>query len=135
MLAGTGEDPMGVEALGEGLVDPAAFTALVDREGPAICAYLARRAPAEAEDLLGSVWLEAFAARRTFDPALGSARSWLFGVARHVLLRHWRDRRLAREQEHAHARLERDNALCLRWPARQLRHPVDTPRRDFLGQG
>ncbi len=77
----------------DGVVDPAAFTALVDSEGADIHAYLARRAPADAEDLLGRVWLEAFASRHTFDPALGTSRSWLFGVARHVLLRHWRARR------------------------------------------
>ena len=76
-----------------GVVDPVAFTALVDREGPDIHAYLVRRAPADAEDLLGRVWVEAYASRRSFDPARGTARSWLFGVARHVLLRHWRDRR------------------------------------------
>ena len=76
-----------------GVVDPVAFTALVDREGPGVYAYLVRRAPAEAEDLLGRVWVEAYASRRSFDPARGSSRSWLFGVARHVLLRHWRDRR------------------------------------------
>ena len=76
-----------------GVVDPMAFTALVDREGPGVLAYLVRRAPAEAEDLLGRVWVEAYASRSSFDPARGSARSWLFGVARHVLLRHWRDRR------------------------------------------
>jgi RNA polymerase sigma-70 factor (ECF subfamily) len=76
-----------------GVVDPVAFTALVDREGPDVFAYLVRRAPVEAEDLLGRVWVEAYASRRSFDPARGSARSWLFGVARHVLLRHWRDRR------------------------------------------
>ena len=76
-----------------GVVDPVTFTALVDREGPDIHAYLVRRAPAEAEDLLGRVWVEAYASRYSFDPARGSARSWLFGVARHVLQRHWRDRR------------------------------------------
>jgi RNA polymerase sigma-70 factor (ECF subfamily) len=76
-----------------GVVDPVAFTALVDREGPDVYAYLVRRAPTDAEDLLGRVWVEAYASRYSFDPARGSARSWLFGVARHVLLRQWRDRR------------------------------------------
>jgi RNA polymerase sigma-70 factor (ECF subfamily) len=75
------------------VVDPVAFTAVVDREGPDVLAYLVRRAPAEAEDLLGRVWVEAYASRSSFNPARGSARSWLFGVARHVLLRHCRDRR------------------------------------------
>jgi RNA polymerase sigma-70 factor (ECF subfamily) len=76
-----------------GVGNPVAFTALVEREGPDVYAYLVRRAPADAEDLLGRVWVEAYASRYSFDPACGPARSWLFGVARHVLLRHWRDRR------------------------------------------
>lgn len=39
---------MGVEAHGEGVVDPEAFTALVDHEGLDVYSYLARRASAEA---------------------------------------------------------------------------------------
>lgn len=74
---------------------PSAFEPLVQRIGPAIHAYLIRRAPAAADELLSEVWLAAFAGRSGFDPALGSARGWLFGVARHVLLAHYR--RAARE--------------------------------------
>jgi RNA polymerase sigma-70 factor (ECF subfamily) len=59
-----------------------AFVALVEQEGVAIHAYLARRAPQSAEDLLARAWLEAFAARTTYDPGLGAPRVWLFGVAR-----------------------------------------------------
>jgi RNA polymerase sigma factor (sigma-70 family) len=70
--------------------DPAAFTVLVERFSPALHGYLARRAPRAADDLLAEAWLEAFAARRTFDPSRGSARGWLFGVARHVLAGHLR---------------------------------------------
>jgi RNA polymerase sigma-70 factor (ECF subfamily) len=68
----------------------AAFEPLVERLAPAIHAYLARRAPGEADELLGDVWLAAFSSRATFDPARGSARAWFFGVARHVLLAHYR---------------------------------------------
>jgi RNA polymerase sigma-70 factor (ECF subfamily) len=80
---------------GTGGLPVEAFVALVEQEGAAIHAYLARRAPRAAEDLLARVWLEAFAARTTYDPELGAPRVWLFGVARHVLHRHWRD--LARQ--------------------------------------
>lgn len=86
---------MGEHESAASVVDPRGFTELVDREGPDIHAYLVRRAPADAEDLLGRVWMEAYASRRSFDPGRGTARSWLFGVARHVLMRHWRERRPA----------------------------------------
>ncbi|WP_257039764.1 RNA polymerase sigma factor [Streptomyces sp. OV198] len=46
--------------------------------------------PGAADDLLAEAWLQAFAARRTFDPSRGSARGWLFGVAHNVLAGHVR---------------------------------------------
>jgi RNA polymerase sigma factor (sigma-70 family) len=70
--------------------DPEAFTRVVRDLSPPLHAYLARRAGADADDLLAEVWLRAFAARGTFDPRRGSVRVWSFGVARHVLLAHWR---------------------------------------------
>lgn len=74
-----------------GVSDPDAFTVLVEQCQTQVYAYLARRAPAHAEDLLARVWVEAYSARHGYDPSLGSARAWLFGVARHVLHRHWRE--------------------------------------------
>ncbi|MFF4651387.1 RNA polymerase sigma factor [Streptomyces sp. NPDC001380] len=70
--------------------DAAAFAPLVERYSAALHGYFARRAPAAADDLLSEVWLQAFAARRTFDVSRGSARVWLFGVARNVLAGHIR---------------------------------------------
>lgn len=70
--------------------DPAAFEMLVGRMSGALHAYLARRAPAAADDLLADVWLQAFSSRKSFDPDRGTARTWLFGVARNVLAAHWR---------------------------------------------
>ncbi|WP_225834166.1 RNA polymerase sigma factor [Streptomyces sp. NK08204] len=70
--------------------DPAAFTPLVEQFSPALHGYFARRAPGAADDLLAEAWLQAFAARHTFDAARGSARGWLFGVARNVLAGHIR---------------------------------------------
>ncbi|MEV6008022.1 sigma-70 family RNA polymerase sigma factor [Streptomyces sp. NPDC051976] len=77
-------------ALADSADDPAAFTPLVPRHSAALHGYLARRAPAAADDLLAEVWLRAFAGRAGFDPARGTARAWLFGVARHVLAAHLR---------------------------------------------
>jgi hypothetical protein len=62
--------------------DPAAFTPLVEEYSAALHGYFARRMPGAADDLLAEAWLQAFAARRTFDPSRGSARGWLFGLDR-----------------------------------------------------
>ncbi|WP_234336807.1 RNA polymerase sigma factor [Streptomyces xylophagus] len=70
--------------------DSAAFTPLVKAHSSALYGYFARRMPTAAEDLLAETWLQAFAARRTFDPARGSARGWLFGVAHNVLAQYLR---------------------------------------------
>ncbi|MEZ0092215.1 RNA polymerase sigma factor [Streptacidiphilus sp. EB129] len=70
--------------------DSAAFAALVRRHSPALHGYFVRRRPGAADDLLAEAWLQAFATRRTFDAARGSARGWLFGVARNVLAAHLR---------------------------------------------
>ncbi|WP_242552332.1 RNA polymerase sigma factor [Streptomyces beijiangensis] len=67
-----------------------AFEPLVERHSTALHGYLARRAPTAADDLLSEVWLRAFGGRSVFDPARGTPRAWLFGVARHVLAAHWR---------------------------------------------
>jgi len=40
-----------------------------------------------AGDLTAEVFAQALDAASRFDPALGSAAAWLFGIARHVLLR------------------------------------------------
>ena len=72
--------------------DPAAFIELFRRHGPAVHAYLARRAGRqEADDLLSDVWLRAFKGRTSL---LGSnALPWLYGIARNVLFAHWRQSR------------------------------------------
>jgi RNA polymerase sigma-70 factor (ECF subfamily) len=70
--------------------EPEAFADVVRALSPPLHAYLARRTGADADDLLAETWLRAYAARRTFDSARGTVRVWSFGVARHVLLAHWR---------------------------------------------
>jgi RNA polymerase sigma factor (sigma-70 family) len=70
---------------------PAAFVDLFWRHSSAVHGYLARRASRqEADDLLGEVWLRAFKGRASYDPRWSDARPWLYGIARHVLLAHWR---------------------------------------------
>lgn len=70
--------------------NPAAFETLVVRHSVSLHGYLARRAPDAADDLLSETWLQAFAGRAGFDARRGTARAWLFGVARNVLSGHWR---------------------------------------------
>jgi RNA polymerase sigma-70 factor (ECF subfamily) len=72
---------------------PVAFGDLCRRHGPAIHAYLARRGGRQtADDLFGEVWLQAYVARATYDPARGARLPWLYGIARNVLRGHWRNR-------------------------------------------
>jgi RNA polymerase sigma-70 factor (ECF subfamily) len=70
---------------------PDAFVEVVRRHEIAVHGFLARRAGQQvAADLLGEVWLRAFAGRGGYDPAYPDARPWLFGIARNVLRAHWR---------------------------------------------
>src|ERR1700730_17531486 len=72
---------------------PDAFVDGVRRPETALHGFLARRAgPQVAADLLGEVWLRAFAGRGGYDPAHRDARPWLYGIARNVLRAHWRAR-------------------------------------------
>lgn len=69
--------------------DRPAFELLVRRHSEAIHAYLFRRAPQAADDLLSEVWLTAFSRRTVFEPGRGTFRGWLFGIARvHMLAYH-----------------------------------------------
>lgn len=70
---------------------PDAFVVVVQRHEVAVHGFLARRAGHQAaDDLLGEVWVRAFAARGGYDPKHEDARPWLYGIARHVLRAHWR---------------------------------------------
>ncbi len=55
-----------------------------------ITAFFARRCaePQAVADLTSETFVQAIASLRSFDPRRGSARAWLFGIARHVYARH-----------------------------------------------
>jgi RNA polymerase sigma factor (sigma-70 family) len=54
--------------------------------------FIARRVGrALAEDLAAEVFATAYRRRGTYQPELGSLRSWLYGIATNVLRKHWRD--------------------------------------------
>jgi RNA polymerase sigma-70 factor (ECF subfamily) len=79
------------EAIGRSISDPATFVNVFDRHALAVHSYLARRAGQQiAEDLAGDIWLAAFNARRRFDTTVDDSLPWLYGIARNVLLSHWR---------------------------------------------
>jgi RNA polymerase sigma-70 factor (ECF subfamily) len=69
--------------------DRAAFAGLVREHGPAIHAYLARRAGRQvADDLFSEVWLRAWRGRDSYDPCVGAVLPWLIGIARNSLRGH-----------------------------------------------
>jgi len=82
------------ELIGRSLAgDGEAFMEVVCRHEVAIGAYLERRAGrAAAGDLLGDVWVAAFASRRTYDRSFAEARPWLYAVALSRLRHYWRSR-------------------------------------------
>lgn len=76
--------------------DPQAFGAFYDRFEAQVLAFFMRatgRADVAA-DLTAEVFASALASIGAFQPELGSARGWLFGIARHQLARTWRRRRV-----------------------------------------
>jgi RNA polymerase sigma factor (sigma-70 family) len=71
--------------------DTSAFAEMISRHETAIGTYLARRVGRQtAEDVLGDVWVAAYASRASYDRSYPEARPWLYGVALNRLRRHWR---------------------------------------------
>ena len=67
------------------------FTDVHDRHFAAIYRYVAGRLGAQAaEDVAAETFLVAFDRRKTFDPARGDQRAWLFGIATNLVSRHRR---------------------------------------------
>jgi len=69
-------------------LDAEAFAELFGRTREPLYAYAVAVTldPATAEDVVQRAFELAFAKRRAYRPALGSADAWLFGIARHVAL-------------------------------------------------
>lgn len=73
---------------------PSSADALVADHFVAIYGYLARRVgPDLADDLAAEVFARALRDRDRFDPALGTWRMWLFGIATNVVSKHRRAER------------------------------------------
>src|SRR5436305_4204603 len=96
-----------------GGADPGpAFARLSDAHAPQLRRYRARRVgPETANDLVAETFLVALRRRDSYRPAMGTARSWLYGIATNLLRHHVRSElrglqataRLARTGEHTHA--------------------------------
>jgi RNA polymerase sigma factor (sigma-70 family) len=79
-------------AAGEGrIADPEDFEAAFREHFPPVYRFIARRVgPAIAEDLAAETFATAYRRRASFEPARGSLRSWLYGIAANLLRNHWR---------------------------------------------
>jgi RNA polymerase sigma-70 factor (ECF subfamily) len=84
------------ELLALSLTDPEAFGAFYDRFEDQVLRFF-RRATRQAEaaaDLTAEVFAAALESADRFDPRLGSAQAWLFGIARHELSDAWQSGRI-----------------------------------------
>ena len=82
----------GERPAGDGrITDPAAFEAAFREHFPSVYRFIARRVgPALAEDLAAETFATAYRRRGSFEPARGSLRSWLHGIAINLVRNHWR---------------------------------------------
>src|SRR5215212_2661933 len=87
-------------------VDRPSFAAIAEAELDAVHRYLVfltgNRAVAEV--LTGETFEKAFRIWRRFDPARGTARAWLCGIARSAALDHFRSEQRRRRREERFAR-------------------------------
>lgn len=86
-------DPVSDDAavLAESLRQPERFGHIYDRYFPDIYRYIVSRLGSdEADDLTAETFIDAFRRRASFDPARGSVRPWLFGIATRLVAQHRR---------------------------------------------
>jgi RNA polymerase sigma-70 factor, ECF subfamily len=77
--------------LAESLAWPERFGQLYDRHFPDVYRYVASRlGPGDADDVTAETFIDAFRRRGSFDPARGSVRPWLFGIATRLVAQHRR---------------------------------------------
>src|ERR1700691_5080305 len=77
--------------LAESLRQPERFGRIYDLHSPGTYGYIASRlGPDDADDLTAETFIDAFRRRASFDPARGSVRPWLFGIATRLVAQHRR---------------------------------------------
>jgi len=88
-------------------VAPQDFDAVFREHFAPVYRFIARRVgTALAEDLAAEVFATAYRRWTSYQPQLGSLRSWLYGIATNVLRKHWRDEQQLLELD---ARLARES--------------------------
>jgi RNA polymerase sigma-70 factor (ECF subfamily) len=86
-----GSDAYDAALLARSRLEADAFTGIYDRYFPVIHRYIAGRlGPQAADDLAAESFLVAFRKRGRFDPARGTVRPWLFGIATNLIAQHHR---------------------------------------------
>lgn len=80
-------------------LDPDAFGVFFDRHYDGVLRYFAARvrSPEAAADLCSETLAAALHGAPSFDPRRGTARQWLYGIARNKLSHYWRDLRVSRD--------------------------------------
>ena len=75
--------------------DKEAFSLLYDRWAPVVFNFCVRilRDVGDAEEVLQDVFVQVWKDAHRFDPARGSAKTWLFTIARSRALDRWRSRK------------------------------------------
>lgn len=95
------------EALLASLQEPARFALIFELHHDAVWRFLARSGGQDfADEAAGDVFVNAFAHRERYDPAKGSVRAWLYGIATNLQRMHLRsDARRERAFERAAVQL------------------------------
>jgi RNA polymerase sigma factor (sigma-70 family) len=129
--AGEQADPVGDDAavLAGSVRHPERFGHIYDRHFPGIYRYIASRLGSDdADDLTAETFIDAFRRRASFDPARGSVRPWLFGIATRLVAQH---RRAEARRYRALARTPakpdpggHDDQVAARVSAQALREPL-----------
>jgi RNA polymerase sigma factor (sigma-70 family) len=87
--------------------DPEAFGDFWDRNHERVLAYFYRRTfcPHTSAELCAETFAQAWASLKRFDPAAGSGRAWLFGIAGN-LFKQWLRRGVVTERARRRLRIE-----------------------------
>ena len=94
-MTGAADHRSDAELLSRSRRDPDAFVEVCGRHADALARFLQSQVRDEglARELLAETMSEAWFARRRFRaPSDGSAKPWLFGIAKNLVRRLWRDR-------------------------------------------
>jgi RNA polymerase sigma-70 factor (ECF subfamily) len=82
---------VGGEHVAAGIEAPAEFEDAFRENFVPVYRFIARRVGIDlAEDLAAETFAIAYRRRASYQPALGSLRSWLYGIATNLLRTHWR---------------------------------------------